>query len=90
MVLAVILEKRLTSHRSVGESYTCDSSPGEDATTGGNVDAARPGCSAAPTAPRGDGRVSGAGPSRVGRLAVNVMSLVKASKINIVPVSHGR
>ncbi len=89
-VLVVILKKRLTSRRSAGKSYTCDSSPDEGATAGENVDAARPGCFAASTAPRGDGRVSGAGPSRVGRLAVNVMSLVKASKINIVPVSHGR
>jgi len=82
--------KAVKRRRSAGESYTCDSSPGEDAAAGENVNAARLGCSAAPTAPRGDGRVSGAGPSRVGRLAVNVMSLVKASKINIVPVSHGR
>lgn len=63
------------------ELYTCDSSPDEGAAAGENVDAARPGCFAASTAPRGDGRVSGAGPSRVGRLAVNVMLLVKINKI---------
>ncbi len=67
VVLVVVLEKRPNSRRSVGESYTCDSSPDEGAATGENVDATRLGCFAAPTAPRGDGRVSGAGfPPKLG------------------------
>ena len=45
----------------------------------------RPGCFAAPTAPHSDGRVPGDGEqdgdSRVGRLAMNVILLVKASRI---------
>ena len=88
VALAVILEKRPNARRSSGESYTCDSSPDEDATTGGNVDVARPGCFAASTVPRGNGRVPGdgewGGVSGVGRLVMNVLLLVKAIIINML------
>ena len=69
----------------LARSYTRDSSPGKSAATGDRADAARPGCFAAPTAPRSDGRVpedrEQGGVSRVGRLAMNVMLLVKTSRI---------
>ncbi len=40
VALAIVPKKRLTSRRSVSESYTCDSSPGEDAAAGENADVA--------------------------------------------------
>lgn len=67
------------------ELYTCDSSPDEGAATGENADVARPGCFAASTVPRGNGRVPGdgewGGVSGVWRLVMNVLLLVKASRI---------
>ena len=81
----MIPEKRPNSGVLLARSYTCDSSSVKGAATGDRADVARPGCFAAPTVPRSDGRVPGDGGqdgvSRVGRPAMNVMLLVKASRI---------
>ena len=52
-----LAKKRPNPADPLAKSYTCDRCPGKGAATGENVDAARPGCFSAPTAPRGDGRV---------------------------------
>ena len=52
---AIFPEKRASSVDPSVQSYTCDRSPGNSAATGDSEDAARPSCSAAPTAPRSDG-----------------------------------
>jgi hypothetical protein len=83
---AVIPEKRAGSGDPTARNYTGDSSPGHRAATGDGADAARPRCSAAPTALRRDGSAPGGdgeqgGISRVARLAMKVIRLIKASKI---------
>lgn len=69
----------------LARSYTYDGSPGKGAAAGENADVARPGCFAASTVPRGNGRVPGdgewGGVSGVWRLVMNVLLLVKASRI---------
>lgn len=57
----MIPEKRPNSAALLARSYTCDSSPGKETAIGDRADVARPGCFAAPTAPRSDGRVPGGG-----------------------------
>lgn len=73
--MAITPEKRPNSADLLARRYTCDSSPGEGATTGENVDAAQPGCFAALTELRSDERVPGDGErsevSGVGRLTMN-------------------
>ena len=77
--------KTANLRRSAGESYTCDSSPGEDAAAGENVNAARLGCSAAPTAPWGNS-------DRGGRLKAGDECYMagKGQQDQMVPVNYSR
>ena len=97
VALAAIPKKRPNSARLLAKSYTCDRCLSKSAAAGESADVGRPGSSVAPTAPRGDGQVSGSGEqsgvSRVGRLALNVLQAIKTNEIKqllSIVVNSGR